>query len=262
MYCTACVDGQSDNERQSNRTDVPRHARKDRYASFTFSARAGVAGYVEWSETFARAGFECPRSHRACWLLAIDVKASLPPASVCDGVVATPKHSESGQTCVLVDMRDLNVAHFSNVSTAFPAALASGASATNTSDRQWPLLRRQLAHWRLVGVIVAALFNLATPTGSLAQGPATGSTVAPGPEPTATGPAAWANSRWWIVDRAQVDVGYTYDDNVTRSRSDDQILADQLLGLNVSAGGTVRINGNTRVLVTGTLSGEKFKTYN
>jgi hypothetical protein len=64
------------------------------------------------------------------------------------------------------------------------------------------------------------------------------------------------------VDRVQVDLGYTYDDNVTRSRTGDAILAAQLLGLNVSAGGSLRINDNTRVVVTGTLNGEKFKTYN
>ena len=86
--------------------------------------------------------------------------------------------------------------------------------------------------------------------------------VAPGPERTGMGPAARAGSRWSIVDRVQVDLGYTYDDNVTRGRSGDEILADQLLGLNVSAGGTLRINDNTRVLVTGLLSGEKFNSYN
>ena len=86
--------------------------------------------------------------------------------------------------------------------------------------------------------------------------------VAPGPERTGMGPAARAGSRWSIVDRVQADLGYTYDDNVTRGRSGDEILADQLLGLNVSAGGTLRINDNTRVVVTGLLSGEKFNSYN
>lgn len=85
--------------------------------------------------------------------------------------------------------------------------------------------------------------------------------VVPGPEPAGMGPAATTGSRWSIVDRVQVDFGYTYDDNVTRSRSGDAILADQLLGLNVNADGTLRVNHNTRVVVTGTLNGEKFKTY-
>jgi hypothetical protein len=109
---------------------------------------------------------------------------------------------------------------------------------------------------------VTALLSLATPTASPAQDTATGTMVVPGPEPTGMGPAARAGSWWSIVDRVQVDLGYTYDDNVTRGRTGDEILADQLLGLSVSAGGTSRINDNTRVVVTGTLNGEKFRTYN
>jgi hypothetical protein len=108
---------------------------------------------------------------------------------------------------------------------------------------------------------VAALLNLAAPRASTAQGTATGTMVVPGPERTGMGPAAQADSRWSIADRVQVDLGYTYDDNVTRARTGDQILADQLLGLNASAGGTLRLNDNTRVVVTGTLNGERFKTY-
>jgi hypothetical protein len=65
-----------------------------------------------------------------------------------------------------------------------------------------------------------------------------------------------------ILDRIQIDLGYTYDDNVTRARTADVILADQFLALNASAGGTLRINDNTRVVVTGMLNGEIFKTYN
>ena len=75
-------------------------------------------------------------------------------------------------------------------------------------------------------------------------------------------PAAQARSPWSIVDRAQVDLGYTYDDNVTRGRTGDEILADRLLGLNVSTSGALRIDDNVRLVVTGLLSGEKFSTYN
>jgi hypothetical protein len=124
------------------------------------------------------------------------------------------------------------------------------------------VLQRRPARWRRVGVIVAALLNLATPTASAAQDTATGAVVVPGPEPAVMGPAAVPGSPWSILDRVQIDLGYTYDDNVTRGRAADEILADQLLGLNVSAGGTLRINDNTRVVVTGMLNGEKFKTYN
>jgi hypothetical protein len=86
--------------------------------------------------------------------------------------------------------------------------------------------------------------------------------VVQAPEPGGMGPAARAGSWRSIVDRVQVDLGYTYDDNVTRGRTGDEILADQLLGLNLSVGGDVRINDNTRLVVTGMLNGEKFKSYN
>ena len=109
---------------------------------------------------------------------------------------------------------------------------------------------------------MAALLNLATPTVSTAQDTAPGTVVVPGPDPTGMGRAALPGSPWSILDRVQIDLGYTYDDNVTRGRVADEILADQLLGLNISAGGTLRINDNIRVVVTGMLNGEKFKTWN
>ena len=110
--------------------------------------------------------------------------------------------------------------------------------------------------------MVAGLLNLAAPTASPAQDTATGTIVVPGPERTGMAPAAPAGSRWSIVNPAQIDVGYTYDDNVTRGRTRDEILADQLLGLNVSTSGALRIDDNVRLVVTGLLSGEKFNTYN
>jgi hypothetical protein len=160
-------------------------------------------------------------------------------------------------------MRDMNVEHSSNVPIAFLPAPAPGTSRPCSSDRRCSrLLHRRLAHWRLAGLVVGALLNLAAPTVSTAQDTATGTVVAPGPEPTGASPAALPASPWSIVDRVQIDLGYTYDDNVTRGRTADEILADQLLGLNASVGGTFRVNDNTRVLVTGMLNGEKFKTYN
>lgn len=157
----------------------------------------------------------------------------------------------------------MNVEHSSNVQTALSAALESGASRRYPSDQQSPLLlQRRPARGRLVGVILAALLNLATSTASTAQDTATGTVAVPGPDPTGMGSAALPGSPWSILDRVQIDLGYTYDDNVTRSRAADEILADQLLGLNASAGGNWRINDNTRVVVTGVLNGEKFNNYN
>ena len=75
-------------------------------------------------------------------------------------------------------------------------------------------------------------------------------------------PSTLPDFQWSFLDRVQIDFGYTYDDNVTRARDGDEILADQLLGFTASTGGIVRINDNTRGVVTGVLSGEKFKTWN
>lgn len=174
--------------------------------------------------------------------------------------MAIPKHPESAQSRVLKGMRDISVEHSTNISPAFSLALMSGASRVYPSDRQSPLLRSPTL-WGQVGVIVAALLILSTPMASTAQDTATGTVVVPGPDPAGTGPAAMARSPWSIPDRVQVDLGYTYDDNVTRARSADEILADQLLGLNLSTDGALRINDNTRVVATGMLDGEKFFTY-
>ena len=85
--------------------------------------------------------------------------------------------------------------------------------------------------------------------------------VVPGPGPGGLNPPFVPSATRPILDRLQIDVGYTYDDNVTRGRAADEILSDQLLGFNVTAGGILRIDDNTRVVVTGLLNGEQFKTY-
>ena len=77
---------------------------------------------------------------------------------------------------------------------------------------------------------MAALLNLATPTASTAQDTATGTVVVPVPDPTGTGPAALPGSPSSILDRVQIDLGYTYDDNVTRGRVADEILSDNCSG--------------------------------
>jgi hypothetical protein len=89
-------------------------------------------------------------------------------------------------------------------------------------------------------IVVAALLNLTAPTASAQQDTGAGAAVAPGP---GGGPT----SLWGIrpmVDRLQVDLGYTYDDNVTLGRAHDDILWDQ-----------------ARVVVTCLLAGEKFNRY-
>jgi hypothetical protein len=108
-------------------------------------------------------------------------------------------------------------------------------------------------------VIVAALLNLATPTTSASQG--TGA-VAPGPASGGQGQLPEPGSDQPFVDSVNIDLGYTYDDNVTLGRTDDEILWDQSLALDASANRAFRIRDNLRLVVTGLLHGEKFDRYN
>ena len=140
--------------------------------------------------------------------------------------------------------------------------VAESANAGASREGQTPpSARGRPARWRVV-VVVGALLNLAIPSASIAQYTDRGTGIVPGPNQDAVGSPAPPGSPRPIVDRVQIDFGYTYDDNVTRGRASDEILWDQLLGLNVSAGGTLHLNDNTRLLVTGILNGEKFKNYN
>jgi hypothetical protein len=157
----------------------------------------------------------------------------------------------------------MSTEHSSNALTAVPAALASETYRCYPSDCQRArLAQRWPALLRMLGIIVVALLNLATSTTSTAQDTATGGVVVPEPTPLGPDSAAAPGAPQRILDRVQLDFGYTYDDNVTRGRAADEILWDQLLGLNVSTGGWLRINDNTRLVVTGLLNGEKFKNYN
>jgi hypothetical protein len=180
-----------------------------------------------------------------------------------DGVVAILKHPESGQTCVPVGMHGVNAEHSPNIPTAFPAALAPGAHRRYPDNGRRALSRRRRpGHRHIVGALGTALLALATPTSSTAQYNAPGAAIAPGPAPAGVNPTAEPVPPWRLFNRVQIDLGYTYDDNVTRGRADDEVLADQIFGLNASVGGSLRIDDNTRLLLTGVLNGEKFKTYN
>jgi len=108
-------------------------------------------------------------------------------------------------------------------------------------------------------VIVAALLSLATPTASAAQG--TGAVV-PGPVSGGQDQLPQSGSNQPFLDSVNVDLGYTYDDNVTLGRTRDDILWDQSLALDASATRDVRISDNLRLVVTGLLTGQKFDRYN
>jgi hypothetical protein len=109
---------------------------------------------------------------------------------------------------------------------------------------------------------VAALLNLATPTAAAAQDTVTGAVGAPAAVSGAPAPSSLSGSARPILNPVQIELGYTYDDNVTLGRAPDEVLWDQFLGLNVSASGALRIDDHARLVVTGLLSGEKYGNYN
>jgi hypothetical protein len=107
-------------------------------------------------------------------------------------------------------------------------------------------------------VLAAALLDVATPAAAAPPDPATGGAVVPGQAAGDTVASSWRS----IVDRVQIELGYTYDDNVTLGRAHDEILWDQSLGLNLTAGRAFPMSDNTRLVVNGLLSGQKFGNYN
>jgi hypothetical protein len=59
-----------------------------------------------------------------------------------------------------------------------------------------------------------------------------------------------------------VDVGYTYDDNVTRARDATDKRSDQSLSLNVSKAHVIPVNEFSQVMLNGFIGGEAFHSYN
>ena len=108
-------------------------------------------------------------------------------------------------------------------------------------------------------MIVAALLGLAIPTMPAAQG--TGAAV---PGPVSGGQDQLPRPGWIrpFVDSVNIGLGYTYDDNVTLGRTDDEILWDQSLALDASASRAFRMGENARLVLTGLLNGAKFDRYN
>jgi len=96
---------------------------------------------------------------------------------------------------------------------------------------------------------------------SAAQDTGAGAAVAPG---SASGGAATSRSGSILpfVDRLQLELGYTYDDNVTLGRASDEILWDQSVGFNASASRALPIDDHVRLVVTALLTGQKFFNYN
>src|SRR5215472_11405897 len=119
-----------------------------------------------------------------------------------------------------------------------------------TSARWEEMLRKAVVG---LGVLLT-LCAVATATPSAAQDTTTGAAVVPSPAP--------GGSTRQFLDKVQIELGYTYDDNVTLGRTSDEILWDQFVSLNVSASRAFPISDNTRLVVTGLLGGEKYFNYN
>jgi hypothetical protein len=110
-------------------------------------------------------------------------------------------------------------------------------------------------------VVLLALLGAATPTPSAAQDTGTGAALGPG---SVSGGAASSRSGSTLpfLDRLQIELGYSYDDNVTLGRAPDEILWDQSVGFNASASRALPIDDHVRLVVTGLLTGQKFGNYN
>jgi uncharacterized protein YhjY with autotransporter beta-barrel domain len=73
------------------------------------------------------------------------------------------------------------------------------------------------------------------------------------------------DKRWGLESSSlkgiQVDAGYMFDDNVTRSKESADKLSDQIYSVNMSKVGIYPETENSRVLLSGSLGGEKFRDY-
>lgn len=58
-----------------------------------------------------------------------------------------------------------------------------------------------------------------------------------------------------------VDAGLTLDDNVTRAKEGNDRLSDTAYSVNISKAKTFPLGGQSRLLLTGVLGGERFQTY-
>ena len=109
-------------------------------------------------------------------------------------------------------------------------------------------------------MVAATLLSLTPPVASAQQATGMGATV-PGPVSAAPDQPPQPSSARPFLDSLQIDLGYTYDDNVTLGRTHDEVLWDQSLALDASASRALGIGDNARLVVTGLLSGEKFSRY-
>ncbi len=77
----------------------------------------------------------------------------------------------------------------------------------------------------------------------------------------ARGMPSWSWDAPMFKNPVSVDAGFAYDDNVNREREKDERLSDRIASFSISQQRAFSLGKNTRLLVTGTASGEKFHTY-
>jgi outer membrane autotransporter protein len=71
---------------------------------------------------------------------------------------------------------------------------------------------------------------------------------------------SWPSSWSWMpfTDPVGVEAGYTYDDNVSRGRLDDEKLSDRVYSLGLNASRTFPLTANSRAVATALFSVDKF----
>ena len=117
-----------------------------------------------------------------------------------------------------------------------------------------------LANWRAVVGVLAIALAVAAPLESAAQYAGADATFPAGTE--ADGQPTQSTIIRSRADPARAEVGFTYDDNVTRGRAADEILSDNIYSLFVRMGRTFPIDANAQAVVAGFLNGEAFQKYN
>jgi uncharacterized protein YhjY with autotransporter beta-barrel domain len=60
----------------------------------------------------------------------------------------------------------------------------------------------------------------------------------------------------------QVDAGYMWDDNINRAKAGADVRGDSIYSFNASQTRSILLSGNTRLLLTGSVGGERFQTFN
>jgi hypothetical protein len=75
------------------------------------------------------------------------------------------------------------------------------------------------------------------------------------------GAPGWFAESNMFTDPVRVEAGYTYDDNVTRSREARDILADHIFSVTAAKGHVFPLTANWRVAVNGALSAEELYRY-